>query len=52
VIGTWPSSGSSSRTTDKHAAMKSCIAEQRQNNSGMSKADARKAYKAQMKSQS
>jgi hypothetical protein len=32
----------------KHAAMKSCIAQQRQTNPDMSKHDARKACKAQM----
>jgi hypothetical protein len=38
--------------SDKHAAMKSCIAQQQQSNAGMSKADAKRACKAQMKSQS
>jgi hypothetical protein len=37
--------------SDKHAAMKSCIAQQQQSNSGMTKADAKRACKAQMKSQ-
>jgi hypothetical protein len=45
------SNGENSSMSDKHAAMKSCIAQQQQNNSGMSKKDARKACKAQMKSQ-
>jgi hypothetical protein len=45
------SSGSSMSMSDKHAAMKSCIAQQQQSNSGMSKADAKRACKAQMKSQ-
>jgi hypothetical protein len=35
--------------SDKHAAMKNCITQQRQSNSGMSKADAKKACKERMK---
>lgn len=48
------SSGSSSGSmtmSQKHAAMKSCIAQQQANNSGMSKKDAKKACKEQMKEQ-
>jgi hypothetical protein len=36
--------------SDKHAAMKGCITQQQQSNSGMSKAAAKKACKAQIKS--
>jgi hypothetical protein len=38
--------------SQKHAAMKSCMAQQQQSNAGMSKDDAKKACKAQLKSQS
>ena len=48
--GSSSSSGSMSMS-QKHAAMKSCIAQQQANNSGMSKKDAKKACKEQMKSQ-
>jgi hypothetical protein len=47
------SSSASSSTTQHHMAskqaMKECVAKQRQDNSGMSAADARKACKQQMK---
>lgn len=46
------SSGSSSMSmSQKHEALKECVAQQQANNSGMSKKDAKKACKAQMKSQ-
>jgi hypothetical protein len=46
------SSGSSSMSmSQKHEAMKECVAQQQANNSGMSKKDAKKACKAQLKSQ-
>lgn len=43
------SSSSTASMSDTHAAMKSCITQQQQTNSGMSKTDAKKACKAQMK---
>lgn len=49
--GTSSSSSGSMTMSQKHAAMKSCIAQQQANNSGMSKKDAKKACKEQMKDQ-
>jgi hypothetical protein len=46
------SSGNSGmRMSDEHAALKSCVTQEQPSSPGMSKADAKRACKAQMKSQ-